>query len=130
MRINLPSPPRSLRLNAAVCQVLCRYLEHRRHVGHGSANPYFFVNRLSIRQGTPVGQNYLTVYLHKRVLGEIDYTLLQLRISYLVDVAATGRIKVLEYLGLTHSGSRHYLASTMGGLISRQLGGPVHPPRE
>lgn len=63
MRVNLPSPPRSLRLSSAVSQVLCRYLEHRRQVAHGSANPYFFLNRLSIRQGTAVGQNYLTVYL-------------------------------------------------------------------
>lgn len=129
-RLSLPSHPFSIRLSPPVHEVLCRYLEHLQHTSHGSDSPYFFVNRLSIRQGTPVGQNYLTVYLHKRCLGEIDCTLQQLRISYLVDVAATGRIKVLEYLGLTDSGSRHYLASTMGGLISRQLGSPAHPLRE
>lgn len=128
-RINLPSRQLGLRLSSAVALVLCRYLDYRRRIDHGSGNPYFFVNRLSIRQGTPVGPNYLTGYLHKRSLGKIESTL-QLRISYLVDVAATGRIKVLEYLGLTHSGSRHYLASTMGGLIGRQLVGPSYSPRE
>lgn len=129
-RLRLSSHPLSIRLSPPVHEVLCWYLEHRQHAAHGSDNPYFFVNRLSIRQGTPVGHKYLTVYLHRGCLGEIGCTLLQLRISYLVDVAATGRIKVLEYLGLTQSGSRHYLASTMGGLINRQLGSPVHPRRE
>ncbi len=127
-QISLLNRPMSIRLSTQVFAILCRYLEHRRQMTHGSKNPYFFVNRLSIRQGTSVGQRYLSVYLHKRALGKIGCTLQQLRVSYLVDVAASGRIKVLEYLGLKHGGSKHYLASTMGGLISRQLAGDPAPP--